>query len=60
VTLAHIGGLPVEETFASLGPALLAAFGVAWANLRARRARVRPHPRSHATSSRAGPRKTHP
>ena len=33
---AHIGGIPIEETLASLGPALLVAFGVAWAQLRAR------------------------
>ena len=34
--VAHIGGVPVEETLGSLGPALLVAFGVAWARLRAR------------------------
>ena len=41
--LGHVGGIPIEETLASLGPALLVAFGVAWANLRAgvRRARSR-------------------
>jgi FtsZ-interacting cell division protein ZipA len=33
---AHIGGIPIEETLGSLGPALLVAFGVAWAQLRAR------------------------
>ena len=33
---AHIAGIPIEETFGSLGPALLVAFGVAWAQLRAR------------------------
>jgi len=32
---AHIGGVPVEETLGSLGPALLVAFGVAWTRLRA-------------------------
>jgi hypothetical protein len=31
----HIGGVPIEETLGSLGPALLVAFGVAWAQLRA-------------------------
>jgi hypothetical protein len=36
MTIAHIGGLPVEETLGSVGPALLLAFGVAWANLSAR------------------------
>ena len=40
VPIAHVGGIPVEETVASLGPALLVAFGVAWANLRARLRRV--------------------
>ena len=34
--IAHIGGLPIEETLASFGPALVVAFGVAWARLRAR------------------------
>jgi hypothetical protein len=33
---AHIGGVPVEETLGSFGPALLVAFGVAWTRLRAR------------------------
>jgi hypothetical protein len=33
---AHIGGIPIEETLAPFGPALLVAFGVAWAQLRAR------------------------
>ena len=36
MTLAHIGGLPVEETLGSVGPALLLALGVALGNLRAR------------------------
>ena len=38
---AHIGGVPVEETLGSLGPALLVAFGVAWTRLRALRRPVR-------------------
>jgi hypothetical protein len=38
---AHVGGIPIEETLASLGPALLVAFGVVWANLRARLRPVR-------------------
>ena len=42
---AHIAGIPIEETLGSLGPALLVAFGVAWAQLRAR-LRL---PRSRAT-----------
>jgi hypothetical protein len=37
MTLAHVAGMPLEETLASAGPALLTALGgvVAW--LRARR-----------------------
>jgi hypothetical protein len=46
--IAHVGGIPIEETLGSLGPALLVGFGVAWANLRAR---LRPA-RSRASSSR--------
>ena len=34
--IAHVGGLPVEETLGSFGPALLVGLGVAWAKLRAR------------------------
>jgi hypothetical protein len=34
--LAHVGGFPIEETLASAGPALLVAFGAAWASFRAR------------------------
>ena len=41
MTFAHLGGIPIEETLASLGPALLAALGLAWANLRVRLARIR-------------------
>jgi hypothetical protein len=36
IALAHIAGMPVEETIASLGPALLLTFGAASATLRAR------------------------
>jgi hypothetical protein len=36
VPLAHIGGIPIEETIGPFGPALLAGLGVAWANVRAR------------------------
>ena len=38
---AHVGGIPIEETLVSLGPALLVALGVASANLRARLRRGR-------------------
>jgi hypothetical protein len=34
--LAHVGGIPIEETVGSCGPALLVAIGVASARLRAR------------------------
>ena len=36
ITIAHVGGVPVEETLGSFGPALLLGLGVAWAKLRAR------------------------
>jgi hypothetical protein len=34
VPLAHVGGIPIEETIGSLGPALAVGAGVAWAKLR--------------------------
>jgi hypothetical protein len=45
--LAHIGGIPIEETLASIIPALLLTFGAASATLRARLrdARSRHHSR---------------
>ena len=55
---AHIGGIPIEETLGSLGPALLVAFGVAWAQLRARLrpgALSRQRPRKKAARSAGGP-----
>jgi hypothetical protein len=36
VPSAHVGGIPVEETLGSFGPAVLVGLGVAWARLRAR------------------------
>jgi hypothetical protein len=39
--LGHVGGLPIEETLGSLGPAVLVGLGVAWARLRARLGRAR-------------------
>jgi hypothetical protein len=54
VTFAHIGGLPIEETLGSLGPAVLLAAGAAAARLNARvrhpRARQR-RPRDKRTPS---------
>ena len=46
VPLAHVAGIPIEETLGALGPALLVAVGAAWTNLRARlrRARLTPPP----------------
>jgi hypothetical protein len=41
IPIAHVGGIPVEETLGSFGPALLLGLGVAWAKLRARLRRVR-------------------
>jgi hypothetical protein len=35
VICAHVGGLPIEETVGSFGPALLVALGAAAARLRA-------------------------
>jgi hypothetical protein len=55
---AHIGAIPIEETLASLGPALLVGFGVAWANLRARLRQVRAHTSAHASRARQRARST--
>jgi hypothetical protein len=41
VPSAHVGGIPIEETLGSLGPALLAGLGVAWTHVRSRLGRVR-------------------
>ena len=58
VPVAHVGGIPIEETLGSLGPALVVGFGVAWANLRARLHPVRSRasaPRKKAARSAGGP-----
>ena len=39
--IAHVSGLPIEETLASFGPALLIGTGVASAKLRIRLRRVK-------------------
>jgi hypothetical protein len=52
VPVAHVGGIPIEETLGSAGPALLAGFGLAWANLRSRLGRVRAHTSAHASGAR--------
>ena len=59
IPLAHIAGIPVEETLASLGPALLLTFGAASATLRVRLRRARSPParcpiRTHAARSMSG------
>jgi DNA-binding beta-propeller fold protein YncE len=41
IPLAHVGGVPVEETLASLGPTVVVALGAMWAQLRAARRRLR-------------------
>jgi hypothetical protein len=47
--VAHVGGVPIEETLGSFAPALLVALGVAWAQLRARLRRVRARAGAHAS-----------
>jgi hypothetical protein len=49
ISFAHIAGMPVEETIASLGPALLVTFGVASATFRARLRRARSSARHEAS-----------
>ena len=51
---AHVGGVPIEETLGSLGPALLVVFGVASASLRASLRRVRSRATAHAPSRKEG------
>ena len=43
--VAHVGGVPIEETLAAGGPALLTAVGAAVAQLHARLRRRRPEVR---------------
>jgi hypothetical protein len=52
--LAHVGGIPLEETLGSLGPALLAALGVAWTQLHARLRRAPSLARPPAPDTREG------
>ena len=46
--LAHVAGLPLEETLGSFTPPLLLGFGMAWANLRRRVRRLRSPPSQDA------------
>jgi hypothetical protein len=39
--IAHVGGIPIEETLASIMPALLLTFGAASATMRGRLLRAR-------------------
>jgi len=52
VPFAHVGGIPIEETLGSFGPALLVAFGVARSTLRARLRPMRSGARAHAPRAR--------
>jgi hypothetical protein len=36
IPVAHVGGVPIEETLGPLGPAFLVVLGMVWAQLRAR------------------------
>jgi hypothetical protein len=56
IIVAHVGGIPVEETLGSFGPALLAALGAAAAMVRARFGRVRARRRRLAVEARRWPR----
>jgi hypothetical protein len=53
---AHVGGIPIEETLGSFGPALLVALGVTWTRLRARLRTVRSRASAHASRTRGEPR----
>jgi hypothetical protein len=52
--LAHVGGIPIEETLGFFGPALLVGFGVAGAQLRARLRRVRSRATEHTAPTQDG------
>jgi hypothetical protein len=54
--VAHVGGLPLEETPGSFGPALLLGLGVLWTQLRARLRRVRSRATEHTPRARREPR----
>jgi hypothetical protein len=49
--LAHVGGIPIEETIGSFGPALVVGVGVAWVKLRDR---LRHPPALKPTHTRSG------
>jgi hypothetical protein len=51
---AHVGGIPIEETLGSLGPALLVVLGMVWAQLRARLRGLRSHATEPTARARRG------
>ena len=51
---AHVGGIPIEETLGSLGPALVVGLGVTWAKLGARLRTLRSRASAHASRTRGG------
>ena len=53
MTFAHVGGLPLEETLAASGPALLMALGALGAQLRAKAKHGAPHLRPQNASANA-------
>jgi hypothetical protein len=57
--LAHVGGIPIEETLGSFGPVLLVGLGVAWAQVRAGVRRVRSRAGAHASRRSNGARSLH-
>jgi hypothetical protein len=54
IPVAHVGGVPIEETLGSLGPALLVGFGLGWARLRARLRGLRSHATEPTARARRG------
>jgi hypothetical protein len=56
VPIAHVGGIPIEETLGSLGPGLLVGIGVAWTRCRARLRRARTRADAHTPRAKNGPR----
>ena len=52
--LAHIGGIPIEETFGLFGPALLVGLGVTWTKLGARLRTLRSRASTHASRTSRG------
>jgi hypothetical protein len=56
IPVAHVGGVPIEETLGSLGPALLVMLGMVWAQLRARLRWLRSRATERTAPRDAGPR----